>query len=90
MQEEIQDFVLAVMRDVINIPVPEGADADTPLGPDGLELESLPMIELLLQLEGEYGIELPEEDVDPETVRTLGQLVQVVVDRRSTVAGAAR
>ncbi|MFF7069323.1 phosphopantetheine-binding protein [Streptomyces pseudovenezuelae] len=90
MNEEIRDFVLAVVRDVINLPVPEGADADTPLGPDGLELESLAMIELLLQLEGEYGVELPEEDVDPESVRTLGQLVQVVVDRRTAVAGAGR
>ncbi|MGJ5754496.1 acyl carrier protein [Streptomyces puniciscabiei] len=90
MQEEIRDFVLAVIRDVINLPVPEDAGADTPLGADGLELESLAMIELLLQLEGEYGIELPEEDVDPETVRTLGQLVQVVADRRAVTAGAGR
>ncbi|MDN3259832.1 phosphopantetheine-binding protein [Streptomyces sp. CSDS2] len=89
MQEEIRTFVLAVIRDIINLPVPEDADEATPLGPEGLELESLAMIELLLQLEGEYGIELPEEDVDPERVQTLGQLVQVVADRRGAV-GAGR
>lgn len=91
MHEETRAFVLTVVRDVMNLPLPDRVDDGT-LGDSGLGLESLATIELMLQLEGEYDIELPESELDPEVVSTLGELVAVVVERRSRVAagGAAQ
>ncbi|MEU8436240.1 acyl carrier protein [Streptomyces sp. NPDC029216] len=92
MHDETRAFVLSVVRDVINLPLPDETDDLTPLGDEGLGLESLATIELMLQLEGEYGIELPESELDPKVVSTLGELVAVVVERRTrvTVGGAAQ
>ncbi|SEF00266.1 acyl carrier protein [Streptomyces sp. Ag109_O5-10] len=92
MHDETRAFVLTVVRDVINLPLPDRIDDRTPLGDGGLGLESLATIELMLQLEGEYDIELPESELDPEVVSTLGDLVALVVERRSrvTAGGAAQ
>ncbi|WP_035804600.1 acyl carrier protein [Kitasatospora mediocidica] len=86
MREETREFVLTVIRDVINLPLPDRIGDDLPLGEEGLGLESLAMIELVLQLEGQYGIQLPEEELDPLLVRDLGAFVDVVVGRRSAAA----
>ncbi|GHH19723.1 acyl carrier protein [Streptomyces lanatus] len=89
MHEETREFILTVVRDVINLPVPERVDDALPLGEEGLGLESLAMIELVLQLEGEYGIELPEEELEPELVPDLGAFVRAVVDRRTRLAAGS-
>ncbi|MFI9270992.1 acyl carrier protein [Kitasatospora sp. NPDC052896] len=86
MHEETREFILTVIRDVINLPLPDRVEDDLPLGEEGLGLESLAMIELVLQLEARFGIELPEEELDPAVVTDLGSLVATVVDRRSAPA----
>ncbi|MFF3955006.1 acyl carrier protein [Streptomyces sp. NPDC001890] len=86
MYEETREFILTVIRDVINLPLPAEIEDDLPLGEEGLGLESLATIELVLQLEGRYGIELPEEELDPALVPDLGAFVRTVVDRRTATA----
>ncbi|MBD0743120.1 acyl carrier protein [Streptomyces sp. CBMA152] len=92
MHEETREFILTVVRDIINLPLPGRVDDSLPLGEEGLGLESLAMIELVLQLEGEYGIDLPEEDLEPQLVPDLGAFVNVVVERRAalTTGSAAK
>lgn len=89
MHEETREFILTVIRDVINLPLPAQVEDGLPLGEEGLGLESLAMIELVLQLEGEYGIDLPEEDLEPQLVPNLGRFVDAVVDRRSALAAGS-
>lgn len=89
MYEETRAFILTVIRDVINLPLPEKVEDDLPLGEGGLGLESLATIELVLQLEGRYGIELPEEELDPALVPDFRSFVQTVVGRRTAAAESA-
>ncbi|MFB7214874.1 acyl carrier protein [Streptomyces sp. NPDC056255] len=86
MYEETREFILTVIRDVINLPLPAEVEDDLPLGEEGLGLESLATIELVLQLEGQYGIELPEEELDPALVPDLRAFVRTVVERRAATA----
>ncbi|MFE3947240.1 acyl carrier protein [Streptomyces sp. NPDC059118] len=88
MYEETREFILTVIRDVINLPLPAEVGDDLPLGEEGLGLESLATIELVLQLEGRYGIELPEEELDPALVPDLRAFVRTVVERRAATAGS--
>jgi acyl carrier protein len=89
MYEETREFILTVIRDVINLPLPTRVDDSLPLGEEGLGLESLATIELVLQLEGQYGIELPEEELDPVLVPDFRTFVETVVGRRSALAAGS-
>ncbi|MBB5959720.1 acyl carrier protein [Saccharothrix tamanrassetensis] len=89
MRAETREFILTVIRDVINIPLPDRVEDDLPLGEEGLGLESLAMIELVLQLEGEYGVELQEDELTADLVPDLGALVDTVVGLRSAAAAGS-
>ncbi|MFB7089777.1 acyl carrier protein [Streptomyces sp. NPDC056296] len=71
----ITDFVLGVIRDMLNMPLPPTISPATPLGADGLELESLSFVELTVHVEREYGIQVDDETVDGFAHTTLGELV---------------
>ena len=84
----ITDFVLGVIRDMLNMPLPPTISPATPLGADGLELESLSFVELTVHVEREYGIQVDDETVDGFAHTTLGELVDVhrhQFDRRMVV-----
>lgn len=78
MHEEIREFVLTTIDEALNPPVPEDVTDGTPLGETGLGLESLSRLELIIQLEGAYGIVVPEADSDAQQNATLGELVAAV------------
>ncbi|PSK71830.1 hypothetical protein C6W96_14375 [Streptomyces sp. CS149] len=83
--ERISDFVLGVIRDMLNMPLPDTTSPDTPLGAGGLELESLSYVELSVHIEREFGIQFSDEAVDGFATATLGELVS---DIRTRTAGA--
>jgi acyl carrier protein len=88
MHDEVRTFILGVITDVLNLPLPEDVGDDTSIGDDGLGLESLSIVELVVQVEYEYGISLPEEDLVPEKMATLGLFVDIVVERRRAMVEA--
>ncbi|GAA2513501.1 acyl carrier protein [Winogradskya humida] len=92
MHDEIRDFVLTTIRDTLNLPVPGDVTDDTPLGDNGLGLESLSRLELAIQLEGAYGISLPDEEDETRQDTTLGQFVAAVAALRGEAVtdGAGR
>ncbi|MEU6609287.1 acyl carrier protein [Streptomyces shenzhenensis] len=91
MRDEIREFVLTTLREVINLPVPDDVTDATPLGESGLGLESLSRLELMIQLEEAYGIEVPEADADAQQNATLGELVDdVIALRGGAVADGVR
>ncbi|MQS06043.1 acyl carrier protein [Streptomyces alkaliphilus] len=71
----ITDFVLGVIRDMLNMPLPPTISPATPLGAGGFELESLAFVELTVHVEREYGIRFDDETVDRFAHTTLGELV---------------
>lgn len=51
-------------------------DGDTPLGPEGLDLDSIAVIEIVEIIEMEHDISIPDEDL--ETLETVGDLIETV------------
>ncbi|MFY1674527.1 acyl carrier protein [Plantactinospora sp. WMMB334] len=62
-------------------------DADTLLGPAGIDLESLAVVELSFRLEDAYGARFNEEDMERLAVMTLGELITEVIRRSKPTAG---
>lgn len=79
--ERISDFVLGVIRDMLNMPLPPTTSLDTPLGSGGLELESLSYVELSVHIEREFNIQFSDEAVDGLATTTLGELVSDILTR---------
>ena len=74
MLEKIQ----AMLADALNLPL-EKVTADAKIV-DDLGADSLDVVELLSQLEDEYGIEFPEEKIDE--FRTVGDVVNYIEENR--------
>ncbi len=66
--------VVEVMVDVANVD-PDKVTMDSDLASD-LELDSLDAVEIVMALEDEYGLELPDEDI--EKFKTVGDIVEYV------------
>lgn len=92
MRNETRGFILKVIQESTGLDQPEQVDDNTPLGDEGLELESLSTLELSLRLEEAYGIQVPVTALDPNAIATLGQFLDIVVDLRTGAAavGGAR
>ena len=82
LHKEIRDFVLTTITESMNLPLDldEITDA-SPLGAEGIDLDSLGLIELALRLESRFGVEIPETDIEPVGAMTLGGLVDDVIAR---------
>ena len=57
-------------------------DAGVPLFEDGLELDSIDIIEIEVLLKQEYGIDILTSERTPEVFGTLGALAAFVADNR--------
>lgn len=83
--EEVTEFVRKALREM-NYDVDE-VDGETLLGPAGIDLESLAVVELSFRLEDAYRARFNEEDMERLAVMTLAELVTEVI-RRSAPAGS--
>lgn len=79
--DSVTAFVLGVIKDMLNMPLPESPSPQTPLGPGGLELESLALVELTVYVERQYSISFSDDLVDGLGGATLGELVAEIVSR---------
>ncbi|MFD7239132.1 acyl carrier protein [Streptomyces syringium] len=86
MSTETREFVLDVLRE-LNYEVDGVTDA-TPLGDEGLELESLTLAEVTMRLEEKYDVQFTDEELEGLAKVTLGDFVSQIVDRAS--AGQSR
>ncbi|MEV7213035.1 acyl carrier protein [Kitasatospora cineracea] len=65
-----------------------GISDQTPLGPSGLDLESLALAEIAIQVEDEYGVRIDEDETEQLALMTLGELAAEISRRASlTQAG---
>ncbi len=60
---------------------PDEIDPDTPLFGTGLGLDSIDAVELLISLEVEFGVSLPDEIAGRAMMRTVNNLVDLVIDQ---------
>jgi acyl carrier protein len=88
MEDEVRQFVVEAVQ-AMNYDVSE-VTGDTDLGPAGLDLESLAIAELAVQVEDRFGVEFTDEDTTELPLMTLDEFAAEVVKRISVAtAGPA-
>ncbi|MFJ3220881.1 phosphopantetheine-binding protein [Kitasatospora sp. NPDC086801] len=79
MQDRVREFVLASLTEM-QYDVSE-VTGDTDLGPAGLDLESLALAELSVQVEDEFGIKFDLDEMETTALMTLDEFTADVVKR---------
>ncbi|KDN81452.1 acyl carrier protein [Kitasatospora cheerisanensis] len=89
MQEKIRSFVLTTLA-TMNYDVSQ-VTSETDLGPAGLDLESLALADLAVQVEEEFGIRFELDDMESTALMTIDEFSAEVAARiaKSSV-GTAR
>ncbi|MFJ5264899.1 acyl carrier protein [Streptomyces sp. NPDC088387] len=80
MSTDLREVVVETLRNM-NFEV-DSVNDETPLGDGGLELESLSLAELVMQLDN-FGVEFSDEEMEKLTTMTLGEFTQEA-KRRAT------
>jgi acyl carrier protein len=86
MTNEVRQFVIDALREM-NYDV-DGVTDETPLGPTGLDLESLGIAELGLRVEEAYGVQFDDDDTEQMSVMTFGQFITEVAERAAARTGS--
>jgi acyl carrier protein len=79
MRDELRRFVIDAIRQM-NYDVSEVTD-ETELGPAGLDLESLALAELAVQLEDHYRLKFSDDDMETLALMSLGEFSTVLSER---------
>ena len=61
---------------------PEMIDADAPLFGEGLGLDSIDALELVLGLEKEYGVIIPDAEVGKKVFQSVRTIAQYILEQR--------
>lgn len=80
-----REAILARVRDVLidrlKVPRPhDQIDLDAPLFGTGLLLDSVDALELTVVIEAEFGIQLRDDRLSPDSFRTVQSLIDLVLD----------
>jgi len=88
MRDQIRDFVITKL-DEMNYDV-AGVTGETVLGPAGLDLESLALADLAVQVEEEYSVKFELDDMESTALMTIDEFTAEVASRISgTAVGSA-
>jgi acyl carrier protein len=86
MQDRIRAFVLATLTEM-NYDV-DDVTGDTDLGPAGLDLESLALADLSVQVEDEFGVKFDLDEMEGTALMTLDEFTADVVARIAAASPA--
>jgi acyl carrier protein len=83
MTEDVRQFVVDAL-DKMQFDVSE-VGGTTSLGPDGLDLESLTIAELAIQIEDRFGVKIDEDEAERVALMTIDELAAEVAKRAGSV-----
>ncbi len=90
-REEALGRVRGLLIDRLRVPFEaHQIDLDAPLFGTGLGLDSVDAVELVVAIETEFGLEIPEGATGPWAFRTVHSLVEFVLDPPPLVRRAQR
>ena len=67
----------------------EDIDIDAPLFGEGLGLDSIDALELVIGLEKEYGISIPDAEVGKKVFQSVRTIAQYIIDNQGKEVAAA-
>ena len=85
MEDEVRQFVVDALA-AMNYDVSD-VTGDTDLGPAGLDLESLAVAELAVQVEDRFGVKFTDDDTEQLALMTLDEFSAEVAKRITVTAG---
>jgi acyl carrier protein len=86
-QQEITERISELTASGLDWPAAaNGIDRDTPLGSEGIGLDSVLVIELAVLIEREFGITLLDEEIPALADKSLRQIADDVHERRAAEA----
>jgi acyl carrier protein len=85
MDDEVRQYVVEALA-AMNYDVSD-VTGDTDLGPAGLDLESLAVAELAVQVEDKFGVRFTDEDTEQLALMTLDEFAAEVGSRIAVTAG---
>lgn len=78
---EVTEAILGMLADLTGRPQPPNLRPDTPLLRDGVGLDSLAATLLLTRVRQTFGVDVADEDLNLDSLASLGALVTFVTDR---------
>ncbi|MCP3759181.1 acyl carrier protein [Streptomyces sp. TBY4] len=88
-RQEILTLMTRVMEETLAIELGDDVDLNTSIGPEGIGIESIGILEVTVHLEREYDIEFSDETLEALLRGTLGEFIDEVVKERTAVAAGA-
>ena len=79
MRTDVGQFIIDAIAEM-NYPV-DDVELDTPLGPAGVNLESLAFAELAVRVEDEYGVRFGDEEAEKMAGMTIGEFADEITAR---------
>jgi acyl carrier protein len=80
-QPEVLRGIRAILAELTGDEVPLGAPGDTPLLREGLGLDSVGGALLLTRVRDAFGVDVADEDLNLDSLATIGTLAAFVSDR---------
>jgi acyl carrier protein len=87
MTDDVRAFTIEALRKM-NYDVTDVTD-ETELGPAGLDLESLALADLAVQLEDEYHVKFNDDDMESLALMTLAEFTAALTARITAAADGA-
>ena len=88
LREQIKEMMVENL--MLKVPKEEIAD-DLPLfGPNGLGLDSIDALELVVGLEKDFGVSVPNSEVAARALRTVNTLHAYVIEQRAASESSSR
>lgn len=85
MEDEVRQFVVDALA-AMNYDVSD-VTGDTDLGPAGLDLESLAVADLAVQVEDRFGVKFTDDDTEQLALMTLDEFSAEVTKRIAVTSG---
>jgi acyl carrier protein len=83
------DRVRRLLIDELQVPrQADEIDPDTPLFGVGLALDSIDAVDLIIQLEADFGIEIPSDKEGRTALRTVNSIVDMALGHEEDARGA--